>query len=961
MTSASDYSDVFISYRRTDVEFVKYLADELRKRGKEIWIDWEDIPPGSVGFTDDIKRGLDGADTFICVLSPEYLQSSYCVDLELGYAVKNNKRIIPVVLKKVDGFPIPGGISHINWIYFTPHAGQENKFTESFPRIIEAMETDIEHVRKHKNVLLRALEWDKNTRAPSFLLGGDELTSAEAWLVNAAGKEPIPTDLHKSFVSASRETENRRRRLLLSGVITALVVTAVLAIVAIFFGVDASRQRTIAETARDQAQELAAQVQALFLADTAAAQQQGDPVLALALIQRAIEQLEVPTLGLQRAYARLVYEPGPTTPVSVDAGQITELLGSPNQRYVVTGTCENSGETCDNPHLLVWDTSTWEVVHDLDWVDGRITALAISENSDHLAAAMCAVASDSAQCEQGVQIATYNLTDGTPLQRWSGASLRIETLAFSHNGRLLATGGVDASLVVRDAQTLDPVLNLVGHEGQVSGVAFTGNDAQIFSTGCRVTCDAGDLFQWDAREGEAIARFEDIAAGTSPIVIADTRNQALFGDSRGVLIVWDINAAQIRHVFAENPDTISFLWLNADESRLVTSSGTHHLTIWEALPGGLLAVANTFAVADEDITGAALYNNGQQIVSGLSSDPVLMLWDTVNGAIVNNFDNLTVGVQSVAVSPDNVRAAAATTEGDILAVTLATGEIWRQWDTDQSIISDIAYTPDGRFIATAECNNANCTAGRIRFRNSDDGSVWKDFVGHGSRVARIAISADGENLISFAEDNTVFVWDVANGNWVHNPTFADAIVKQVGFIDNGDTFMVTTNQAVTLWSMEDGSQSGSINAPDAPFVNAVASLNNAQIATADEDGHITLWDRATGTLSSRTLVTDTPTPLLAAAANSFFVGDRDMLSVLDNNGNIVREYRNTRRVFDVAPLADGSQVLVAEENGLTLWRIDTFEELLAWAQDNRYITELSCEEASNYLIETNCDDTVISE
>jgi len=117
---ASDYSDVFVSYRRKDVEFTKKLVQALQDAGKEVWIDWEDIPPGSEGFSDDIRRGLEGADAFIAILSPDYLESTYCVDLELGNAVKMNKKLIPIVLKKFDDYPIPQGIGHINWIYFTP-------------------------------------------------------------------------------------------------------------------------------------------------------------------------------------------------------------------------------------------------------------------------------------------------------------------------------------------------------------------------------------------------------------------------------------------------------------------------------------------------------------------------------------------------------------------------------------------------------------------------------------------------------------------------------------------------------------------------------------------------------------------------------------------------------------------------------------------------------------------------
>lgn len=157
---SSDFSDVFVSYRRKNVEFTKQLVEALRDAGREVWIDWEDIPPASTGFSDDIKRGLEGADAFIAILSPDYMESYYCVELELGYAVELKKKIIPIVLEPFDQDGLPEGVGSINWIYFTPHAGHNNTFEESFPKVLQALDQDLEHARFHKRLALRALDWD---------------------------------------------------------------------------------------------------------------------------------------------------------------------------------------------------------------------------------------------------------------------------------------------------------------------------------------------------------------------------------------------------------------------------------------------------------------------------------------------------------------------------------------------------------------------------------------------------------------------------------------------------------------------------------------------------------------------------------------------------------------------------------------------------------------------------------
>jgi len=258
---ASEFSDVFVSYRRKDVDFVKQLVADLQAEGKEVWVDWEDIPPGVEGFADEIKRGLEGADTFIAVLSPDYLDSTYCVDLELAYAVELQKRIIPIVVRTFDDHEVPKDISHINWIYFIPHAGQPNTYEDAFPKILEVMHTDLEHVKQHKRFLLRAIEWNQGDRHPSFLLNGEEIDNAQVWLSRAAGKEPIPTELHQEYITTSVKHRQRQQRLLFSGIVVALVVSVILSILSFVGFNDASiAQQTavanlnVASTAKAEAE-----------------------------------------------------------------------------------------------------------------------------------------------------------------------------------------------------------------------------------------------------------------------------------------------------------------------------------------------------------------------------------------------------------------------------------------------------------------------------------------------------------------------------------------------------------------------------------------------------------------------------------------------------------------------------------------------------------------------------------
>jgi len=107
---------VMISYSRKDKAFVKNIYDALRVDERNIWVDWEDIPPSN-DWLDEIHKGIEQSDCFIFVLSPDSIKSEVC-NWEVDHAVKNGKRMIPVVCRDVDYREVRKELASLNWIFF---------------------------------------------------------------------------------------------------------------------------------------------------------------------------------------------------------------------------------------------------------------------------------------------------------------------------------------------------------------------------------------------------------------------------------------------------------------------------------------------------------------------------------------------------------------------------------------------------------------------------------------------------------------------------------------------------------------------------------------------------------------------------------------------------------------------------------------------------------------------------
>lgn len=241
-------NDIFISYSRKDKAFVEQLDSVFRAHNRDPWIDWDDIQP-TEDWWQAIATGIESVDTFIFILSPDSAASKVCRQ-EVEHAVKHNKRLIPIVRR--EGFSeaeIHPALSRHNWLVFR----EEDDFDCAFQKLIKALDTDLDHVRSHTRLLIRAIEWEKKGRNDSFLLRGIDLEDAEHWLSQASGREPQPTTLQGEYISMSRKAETvrqlkeiRRQRLFSIGI-------GALACVAIAAAFYSFRQQHIAEERKREA------------------------------------------------------------------------------------------------------------------------------------------------------------------------------------------------------------------------------------------------------------------------------------------------------------------------------------------------------------------------------------------------------------------------------------------------------------------------------------------------------------------------------------------------------------------------------------------------------------------------------------------------------------------------------------------------------------------------------------
>src|SRR6185503_20783596 len=106
---------LFISYSRKDIEAARKLTEAFKNEGLDFWIDWEGIPP-TVDWWMEIEKGVEEADVFLFLISPDSAKSKVCGQ-ETNVAVKNGKRIIPIVVRDIAWEDTPPHLGHLNYIF----------------------------------------------------------------------------------------------------------------------------------------------------------------------------------------------------------------------------------------------------------------------------------------------------------------------------------------------------------------------------------------------------------------------------------------------------------------------------------------------------------------------------------------------------------------------------------------------------------------------------------------------------------------------------------------------------------------------------------------------------------------------------------------------------------------------------------------------------------------------------